>query len=635
MGRNNVGTGRWAPAAGAARWLHLALAIAILAAMWVPTGAGAATGRIVATDAANVRACASTDCPVVATARLGDQVEITGAATAGYYPVVWSGVAGFVSTLYVNRDGQAPWFEETDPSCHQVAIIFNIGIGDPPSQTILNTLVQKQAAATMFPMGWWAQAHPDYLRQLDAAGFPIGTHGDQMRFLTDHPDTTVRQDTLDSIAAIEAVLGHPIERLHTPYADDTDNRVRTIVSDLGLLPVGWHLAAADYASWATETSVYTRVMNQVYPGAVIEFHLDGPATETSTARALPRIIDELRGQGYELVTVPELADGCLGAPSPETGQVARVVNTGGDGLNCRQAPTTVATRLTTLPANGTTTARGRVFNGWYPVLCGSANGWASATYLAVDVPAPPTPTPAPTPTPSPTPPPATLTGTVSNTGGEGLNCRSGPSTGYGVITVLPAGATVTVRGAAQAGWYPVVCGGRDGWVSAQYLTVSGPAPEPTPAPSPSPTPSPTPAPTEPPAGETSVGTVVNTGGAGLNCRSGPGTAHGVITVLPAGATVTVRGATEGGWVPVVCASRDGWVSAQFLSVSTPSPGSATGIVTTDGLRANCRVAPWGAVITSLANGTEVVVRGAPSDGWVPIRCANQDGWIYADLIRLP
>lgn len=622
--------GRWSSGDWTtARWVHLALAIAILAAMWVPGEANAATARVVAAESVNIRACASTDCPVIGAASLGDTIEVTGAATSGFAPVTWSGVAGFISTLYLNQDGRAPWFEETDPSCHQIAITFNIGIGNAPSQTILNTLTQKQAAATMFPMGWWAEAHPDYLRKLDAAGFPIGTHGDQMRYLTDHADSTIRQDVLDSMAAIEGVVGHPIERIHTPYAADTDNRVRTVVADLGLLPVGWHVAAADYADWATETSVYTRVMHQVYPGAVIEFHLDGPATETSTARALPRIIDDLRGQGYEFVTVPELADGCPGAPSKEAGQVARVVNTGGDGLNCRQAPGTSATRIMSLPANGTTTARGRAFNGWYPVKCGSANGWVSATYLSVDTPNEPPPTP--TPSPTPTPPPSTMTGTVSNTGGDNLNCRSGPSTSYGIITKLAPGTQVPVRGAAQNGWYPVVCGGRDGWVSATYLTVSGDSPNPTPTPSPTPTPTPT----EPPTDSTTVGTVVNTGGAGLNCRTGPGTGNAVITLLPAGATVTVRGATEGGWVPVVCANRNGWVSATYLSVSTPSPGASTGIVTTDGPRANCRIAPWDTVITTLANGTEVVVRGSQSGDWVPIRCANRDGWIYAELIRTP
>jgi peptidoglycan/xylan/chitin deacetylase (PgdA/CDA1 family)/uncharacterized protein YgiM (DUF1202 family) len=617
--------------------LHALLTAAILVAMWVPGDASAATGRIVAAETANVRACASTDCPVIGTAHLGDQIEVTGGATKGFYPVRWYDVDGFVSALYIARDSRAPWFEETDPSCQQVAMIFNIGIGDPPSQRVLNTLVQKSADATMFPMGWWAEAHPDYLRQLDAAGFPIGTHGDQMRFLTDHPDTTVRADVLDSVAKIEGVVGHPIERIHTPYADDTDNRVRSIVSELGMLPIGWNVAAADYADWATETSVYNRVMNQVYPGAVIEFHLDGPATEASTARALPRIIDAMRSQGYELVTVPELVDGCLGAPSAEAGQPARVVNTGGDGLNCRQAPGTAAARISSLPANGTTTVRGRVFNGWYPVMCGDTPGWASATYLSV-IPPGGTPTPTPTPSPSPTatpPPNGTRTGTVTNTGGARLNCRNGPSTSYGVITALSAGETVPVRGAVQNGWVPITCGGRDGWVSSSYLTVSGPTPAPTETPTPSPTQTPSPSPTPPPTGETTVGKVVNTGGGGLNCRIGPGTSFGVITVLGGGANVTVRGATEGGWVPVACGGQNGWVSADYLAVSTPSPGARTGTVTTDGARANCRTAPWGTVITSLANGSEVVVRSDRSGDWVPIRCANRDGWIFADLIRVP
>jgi mannosyl-glycoprotein endo-beta-N-acetylglucosaminidase len=110
----------------------------------------------------------------------------------------------------------------------------------------------------------------------------------------------------------------------------------------------------------------------------------------------------------------------------------------------------------------------------------------------------------------------------------------------------------------------------------------------------------------------------------------------VIAVLAAGATVTVRGATERGWVPVRCGDRDGWVSAEYLSVSTPSPGAGTGTVATGGARANCRAQPslTGTVITSLANGSQVVVRGSRSGDWVPVRCANRDGWIHADLIRV-
>ncbi|MGB3327912.1 MAG: SH3 domain-containing protein, partial [Thermomicrobiales bacterium] len=60
---------------------------------------------------------------------------------------------------------------------------------------------------------------------------------------------------------------------------------------------------------------------------------------------------------------------------------------------------------------------------------------------------------------------------VTGTGGLGVNCRSGAGMSFGVIAVFAEGATVPVRGATQAGWVPVRCGGRDGWVSADYLRL--------------------------------------------------------------------------------------------------------------------------------------------------------------------
>jgi uncharacterized protein YraI len=54
------------------------------------------------------------------------------------------------------------------------------------------------------------------------------------------------------------------------------------------------------------------------------------------------------------------------------------------------------------------------------------------------------------------------------------------------------------------------------------------------------------------------GTVVNTGGTGLRCRMAPNTTAGIITVVPDGARLAVRGPAAGGWVPVTCANHSGW-----------------------------------------------------------------------------
>jgi uncharacterized protein YgiM (DUF1202 family) len=520
------------------------LVVAILAGVAMPFTASAATGMVVATPSVNIRSCPTLQCQVIGAASLADNIEITGTMVNGFYPVRWFGVEGWAFGLYLMPGSTAPWFVEGDAYCNRVAFVFNIGIGYTPSQSILNTLIQQDVEATMFPMGSFARSQPGYLRQLDDAGFVIGTHGDKNLLLTNHTDSVIRQDVTASIAAIEAVIGRPIDPYFTPYAADTNNRVRTVVSQLGLLPVGWNIAANDYASTATEAAVYSRIMNNVYPGAVIEFHLDGPATEVSTARALPRIIRDLRAQGYEMATIPDMADPC-GLTWPVAPAKTGTVATG--SLRCRTTPSLSGGVITSVGSGTRMTLRGSVFNRWAPVTCAGRNGWMSTDYLTFSQ-APTTPTPTPT-TPPTIPPPTTAQAVVSNTGGSNLRCRSQPATSGAILASLAPGTRVEVRGSTLNGWVPIRCSGQNGWASAQFLTISGGQ---------------TPTPTIPPSNGTGV--VSNTAGGRLNCRSGPGTGNSIVAQLPAGASVAIRGATSGGWVPVTCGGQSGWVSADFLRI---------------------------------------------------------------------
>jgi peptidoglycan/xylan/chitin deacetylase (PgdA/CDA1 family) len=300
------------PRSGSSRRLLLRLLVlaGFLAPLVTPGNVGAATGMVVATNAVNIRACPSTACDILDIVHLGETLDITGEVINGFYPIAWQGGDGFVYALFVSAGGAAPWFREGDPSCNRVAIIFNIGIGYTPSSTIVQTLLDYNVAATMFPMGWWALEQPGFLRMLADSGFVIGTHGHGSVNLPTLTDVAIDDDVSTSIEAIEWVLGKPIAPYFTPYAADSDERVRAIVSGLGLLPVGWHVAAVDYGPDATEQSVYDEVMPNIYPGAIIELHMDGPATEQSTALALPRIIEDLWAQGYELVTIPDLVNPC-------------------------------------------------------------------------------------------------------------------------------------------------------------------------------------------------------------------------------------------------------------------------------------------------------------------------------------
>lgn len=54
--------------------------------------------------------------------------------------------------------------------------------------------------------------------------------------------------------------------------------------------------------------------------------------------------------------------------------------------------------------------------------------------------------------------------------GNGVNLRSGPGTGYKILTCLPKGTYLTVDG-AEGGWYKVSYNGISGYMSSTYVNV--------------------------------------------------------------------------------------------------------------------------------------------------------------------
>ncbi len=271
---------------------------------WVPA-------TVLGTDGINVRSCASLTCDVLGTVKLGESIWVTGPAVDGFSPVEYGGLQGFAYDLYLMKDGDAaPYLLEGEAGCKRVAIIFNVGIGDHPILGILDDLKDRDVPATVFLMGWWAEANPREAARIADLGFVIGSHGNQRTELTDLGDAQIGQDIAEADAAIAAAIGEEPSPWFTAYSAASDDRTRGIVARTGYLPVEWKVPAADFGPGATAKSVYSRVMPSVYDGAIIEFHLDGPTSATSTAVALPWIVEELRDDGYTFVTIPEMADPC-------------------------------------------------------------------------------------------------------------------------------------------------------------------------------------------------------------------------------------------------------------------------------------------------------------------------------------
>ena len=380
-------------------------------------------------------------------------------------------------------------------------------------------------------------------------------------------------------------------------------------------------------------------------------------------------------------------------PSPSATDVPPTV-TITDPATLAPTATTSPTATTPTPSptptassTATATATVTVVSSSTPTKTVTTTATATAVSTATAVPTR-TLTPTITPTLAPT------SGKVTGTGGAGVNCRTQASTAGAVIVVLREGDTVTYRGPAANGWQPVTCAGKPGFISATYLAGIPVTPTATPRPTGTVTPTRTVAATTTATGTATVtrtvtptvtgtvtisptmtgtvtrtatttatttvaptgtpvagGKVQGTGGAGVNCRRTPSTSGVIITTVPEGTVLPYRGAASNGWQPVTCSGQAGFISTAYLAgvtitptpvktpgvsptptttaTTTPPPGNSGVVTGTDGGGLNCRTQPSTSapVITTLPEGSIVQFRGAAANGWQPVTCAGQAGFI--------
>src|SRR6185437_15327677 len=141
-----------------------------------------------------------------------------------------------------------------DPSLPAVALVFNVGAGFEPATAILDTLADEHQHATFFVMGWWAEQHPDLLRQIADGGHEIASHGHSIFDLTQATDAEVRADLESADTAISAVIGRTTRPLWSPSAGYRDARVRGIAASLGYRPILWTIDSSDWTAEATPES---------------------------------------------------------------------------------------------------------------------------------------------------------------------------------------------------------------------------------------------------------------------------------------------------------------------------------------------------------------------------------------------
>ena len=101
-----------------------------------------------------------------------------------------------------------------------------------------------------------------------------------------------------------SVLGSMLYAFRAPYGAFGEQQWRD-AADLIDMNVLWDIDTLDWKRPGAEAIVKT-VLDNAHNGAIVLMH-DGGGDRSQDIEALPDIIDKLREQGYEFVTVEQLA----------------------------------------------------------------------------------------------------------------------------------------------------------------------------------------------------------------------------------------------------------------------------------------------------------------------------------------
>ena len=190
-----------------------------------------------------------------------------------------------------------------------VALTFDDGPNPEATPAILDALASRDAKASFFILGRYAQRWPDLVRRIAAEGHCVGNHGYHHRKLHLKSPSYVRDDLQLGTNAIVDACGVRPAFFRAPHGFRSP-WVTYIASTLGQRTVGWGHGVWDTARPGVQV-IAERTMRVAKRGAILLLHdgdgYDPLGDRMQTARAVPLIVDRIREVGLEFTSLDNAA----------------------------------------------------------------------------------------------------------------------------------------------------------------------------------------------------------------------------------------------------------------------------------------------------------------------------------------
>ena len=214
-------------------------------------------------------------------------------------------------TFYQRSEGHKPTAQSQSIQIKKrIALTFDDGPYGTSTAQVLAILESKQIPATFFLIGQNVLKQPALVKQIVAQGNQIGNHSfDHALFLATMSRSSLDAELFKTQRVIASTTGLLPHFYRPPYGKVSEAMLKEVERE-GFVVVTWNDESRDWDKAVSSTTIAANVIKAARPDGVILLH-DGRDTQINYPRenmlgALPTIIDSLKTEGYEFVTLDML-----------------------------------------------------------------------------------------------------------------------------------------------------------------------------------------------------------------------------------------------------------------------------------------------------------------------------------------
>ena len=179
-----------------------------------------------------------------------------------------------------------------------IALTYDDGPNPKVGNRIMDVMAANNGRATFFLVGNRVPTYTSEVQRMAAEGHEIANHSYSHKYLNKYGADVIRDEVAKCNAAVQAACGVTPSVMRLPGG----NKNSTVLSNVNMPIVLWNIDTRDWDHKNAQKTI-NEVMSKVKDGDVILMH----ELYNATADASDYLIPTLSSQGYQLVTVSELA----------------------------------------------------------------------------------------------------------------------------------------------------------------------------------------------------------------------------------------------------------------------------------------------------------------------------------------